>query len=201
MIAKISFLLMTLLIKRVPSTFGFQSRSLNKNLSLRYPILDSRASHPCTLPTTNSIQPRYDEKRGTRRTTSVSYSSSQCPQAQEWINRSVEYYTKVMRKEGLPLSASNRDEQSRIAKRLYHAIQQVRSGNLSRAEHIYHKTIIYINSEDDCTNVKLTTTILLLVLAFECIDNIGEAPMVFHFHQFFPTGHDREGSIHQMCLY
>mmetsp|Transcript_36213 Transcript_36213/g.65205 ORF Transcript_36213/g.65205 Transcript_36213/m.65205 type:complete len:480 (-) Transcript_36213:81-1520(-) len=178
MLVKISFLLMTLLIKGVPSTFGFQSRSPNENFSPRY-------QSPSTLPTTNFIQPRYNEERGMRTPTSVSYSSSQGPQGQEWINKSVEYYTKVMRVEGRPLSASNRDEQSRIAKRLYHAIQQVRSGNLNRAEHIYRKTIQDINNEDGCHNAELATTTLLLALVLQRMDNIGEARMVFH--RFFRT--------------
>lgn len=70
---------------------------------------------------------------------------------------------KVMR-----MDDASSDDQSRTAKRLYHAIQQIRSGNLNRAESIYRKTIRDINqmvSDDEgCRNAELATTTLLLAL-------------------------------------
>lgn len=116
-----------------------------------------------------------------------SYSRYQSPRGQEWIKKSIEYYTKVMRIEDSPMSRKSH-EQSRTAKRLYHAIQQVRSGNLNRAENIYRKTIRDINDladTDECNNAELATTTLLLALVLQRMDNIGEARMVFH--RFFRT--------------
>jgi len=172
MLVNISFMLMTLVIQGVPSSLGFQSRSLFKN---------HRASHPSGLVTDNSISPKYEKNSNVRATTSVSYRS---PQGQEWIDKSVEYYATVMRTERGSSSTSSEEKQSLIAKRLYHAIQQVRSGNLSRAEHIYRKTIRDIN-EDGCSNADLATTTLLLALVLQRMGNIGEARMVFH--RFFRT--------------
>jgi len=168
-----SFVLLVLIIDGIPSSLGFQSRTR---------IKDHVASHSAALLVTSSINPKYEKKSNARATTSVSYRS---PQGQEWIEKSIEYYTTVMRKEEGTLSATSRDKQSRIAKRLYHAIQQVRSGNLSRAENIYRKTIQDINKEDNCSNAELATTTLLLALVLQRMGNTEEARMVFH--RFFCT--------------
>lgn len=75
--------------------------------------------------------------------------------------------------------------QSRTAKKLYHAIQQVRSGNLSRAENIYRKTIEDIQKisrehDEECINAELATTTLLLALVLQRMGDTAEARLVFH---------------------
>ena len=83
-------------------------------------------------------------------------------------------------------SSSVDDElHSRTAKKLYHAIQQVRSGNLSRAENIYRKTIEDIQKisrehDEECINAELATTTLLLALVLQRMGNTAEARLVFH---------------------
>lgn len=117
--------------------------------------------------------------------TALSSSTYQGPQGQEWIQKSIEYYTKVMRMEDPSSSQLSGNEQSRVAKRLYYAIQQVRSGNLSKAENIYRLTIrdiqkLAAEEEGECRNAELATTTLLLALVLQRMDNIGEARLVFH---------------------
>lgn len=88
-----------------------------------------------------------------------------------------------MRKEKSSLSRSvYGQQQSLTAKKLYHAIQQARSGNLNRAENIYRRTLedIKNNSEDGCSNAELATTTLLLALVLQRMGDIGEASLVFH---------------------
>ena len=102
-------------------------------------------------------------------------------QGQEWIQKSIEYYTKAMRIEDPTTSQLSGTEQSRVAKRLYHAIQQVRSGNLSKAENLTIRDIQKLASEEEgeCRNAKLATTTLLLALVHQKMDNYGEARLVF----------------------
>ncbi|KAL7527063.1 hypothetical protein ACHAWF_006564, partial [Thalassiosira exigua] len=69
--------------------------------------------------------------------------------------------------------------------RLYYAIQQVRSGNLSKAENIYRLTIrdiqkLAAEEEGECRNAELATTTLLLALVLQKMGDIGEARLVFH---------------------
>mmetsp|Transcript_27366 Transcript_27366/g.38520 ORF Transcript_27366/g.38520 Transcript_27366/m.38520 type:complete len:185 (-) Transcript_27366:259-813(-) len=103
------------------------------------------------------------------------------PQGQEWIQKSIEYYTKVMRIEDPTTSQLSGTEQSRVAKRLYHAIQQARNGNLSKAENLTIRDIQKLAAEEEgqCRNAELATTTLLLALVHQKMDNYGEARLVF----------------------
>mmetsp|Transcript_13859 Transcript_13859/g.23650 ORF Transcript_13859/g.23650 Transcript_13859/m.23650 type:complete len:340 (-) Transcript_13859:487-1506(-) len=192
MISKKSYLLMTLLVfQQVSPNFSFQSISHNKSSQIH-------SRHPSALPSTVSIKPRHETVHPSKkRAPPTSQHSSKFPQGQEWIKKSIEYYTIVMRNNGASPSTSSKDEQSRLAKRLYHAIQQVRSGNLSRAENIYRKTIDDIRNEGNCANAELATTTLLLALVLQRMDNIGEARMVFHRFFLQAVDHIQKYPVHE----
>jgi len=122
------------------------------------------------------------------------------PSGQEWISRSIEYYTKIMRHDSVSEAVST-EEQSRTAKKLYHAIQQVRSGKLERAENIYRRTIQdirRIDQEEGCRNAELATTTLLLALVLQRMNNIPEARRVFH--RFFRTAVEKVKEEPHECL-
>ena len=93
------------------------------------------------------------------------------------------------------------DEQSRTAKRLYHAIQQIRSGNLNRAESIYRKTISDLkqmaSDEDDCRAAELATTTLLLALVLQRMGNVQETRLVYH--RFFRKAMEKDPSAECAC--
>lgn len=69
----------------------------------------------CSMPHAQAME------RAVRTPSSAAVSSStyQGPQGQEWIQKSIEYYTKVMRMEDPSSSQLSGNEQSRVAKRLY----------------------------------------------------------------------------------
>lgn len=205
MIARKSFLLLALLFGGVPSNLGFQSMRSPRNNNIisqtqNVVVLRSQSSASTAEPSSSYGDRRI--KTRSRKVPSASYRSYKSPQGQEWINKSIEYYTKVMRKtedESTSL-ISSKDERSRTAKRLYHAIQQVRSGNLNRAEHIYRRTISDIQKEDGgCANAELATTTLLLALVLQRMDNIQEARMVFHrfFRKVATSPHEEHDSCTQ----
>ena len=80
---------------------------------------------------------------------------------QDWIDRSVTYYSKVMRGERKILN----DSDIVLAKKHYFAIRKVKDGKLHHAELIYRRIIDELmNDEDQCDHAKLAVTTLLLAL-------------------------------------
>mmetsp|Transcript_18307 Transcript_18307/g.28264 ORF Transcript_18307/g.28264 Transcript_18307/m.28264 type:complete len:191 (-) Transcript_18307:63-635(-) len=140
---------------------------------------------PSTLAFLSATSTPHIRSTGTAIVPSTVLSSSTYhgPQGQqEWIQKSIEYYTKVMRMEDPATSQlSGTGEQSGVPTRLYHAIQQVRSGNLSRAENLTIRDIKKLAAEEEgeCRNAELATTTLLLALVHQKMDNYGEARLVF----------------------
>ena len=94
-------------------------------------------------------------------------------QREEWIQRSLDYYSKVMREERrrsigqLPIedSPEAQEEFLVMARRHYFAIEKVRNGKYSQAETLYRRIIDELQAdEDQCDHAKLAVTTLLLAL-------------------------------------
>ena len=182
------------LLSSVPSARGFQLQMPTRRRAVR----DRRAARPpSALPDARAGGPRREDD-GRAATTPVRPSQTPRsrppraragPEGEEWVAASVAYYAKVMRKHrGEALSPSLESAaEARLAFRLYHAIRQVQGGHLSRAEHIYRRTLrdIQREGEDGCSNAALATTTLLLALVLQRMGEVGEARLVFH--RFFRT--------------
>jgi hypothetical protein len=95
---------------------------------------------------------------------------------EEWITRSVDYYSKVMREERrrnegqISAEIVNQPEYQEkyviLAKKHYFALKKIKTGNLHHAEHIYRRIINELLQEEDgeCDHAKLAVTTLLLAL-------------------------------------
>jgi hypothetical protein len=106
--------------------------------------------------------------RGSPRSASSS-SLSHEQHRQDWIDRSVSYYSKVMREERRRSLGQWRDFDSDdyvlLAKKHYFAIRKVKDGKFTQAESIYRKIIDEILQEQEhCNHAKLAVTTLLLAL-------------------------------------
>lgn len=95
----------------------------------------------------------------------------------EWISRSVDYYSKVMREErrrniGQVANFDDpryQEEFAILAKKHYFALRKIKSGNLHHAEWIYRKIIndLLREEEGECDHAKLAVTTLLLALLLQ----------------------------------
>ena len=94
---------------------------------------------------------------------------------QEWIDRSMEYYSKVMREErrrnlgqvGDYNDPAYQQGFSLLAKKHYFALRKIKDGKPAHAEHIYRRIIQEIQTEQDdehCDHAQLAITTLLLAL-------------------------------------
>lgn len=116
-------MLIAALIRGLPSARSFYNVIPTRRTPLALRAFEPRANNAHT-----SGYPATSYARGVAATKAArpsNSSSSRIPQGQEWIKRSIEYYTKVMR-----VDEASSNDQSRTAKRLYHAIQQVRRRSL-----------------------------------------------------------------------
>ena len=94
-----------------------------------------------------------------------------------WINRSVEYYTKVMREERrrnmgqltLEEGPEQREEFVDLAKKHYFARYKIKNGMPRHAEQIYRRIIDELSHEEEghCDHAKLAVTTLLLALLLQ----------------------------------
>jgi hypothetical protein len=94
-----------------------------------------------------------------------------------WINRSVNYYTKVMREERrrnigqLPPQETGpvQEEFVTLAKKHYFARFKIKNGMPQHAEHIYRRIIDELSHEEEgqCDHAKLAVTTLLLALLLQ----------------------------------
>jgi hypothetical protein len=94
-----------------------------------------------------------------------------------WINRSVEYYTKVMREERrrnmgqltLEEGPEQREEFIDLAKKHYFARYKIKNGMPRHAEQIYRRIIDELSHEEEglCDHAKLAVTTLLLALLLQ----------------------------------
>jgi hypothetical protein len=115
---------------------------------------------------------------------------------QQWIDKSVDYYSKVMREErrknmgqisdDVFESVQYQDDFRVLAKKHYFALRKIKDGKHKHAELIYRRIIDEImNEEEDghCDHAKLAVTTLLLALHCQRMGDLKKARAVFI--QFF----------------
>lgn len=111
---------------------------------------------------------------------------------QQWIEKSVDYYSKVMREERRKNMGQISDEVFEsvqyqedfrvLAKKHYFALRKIKDGQHRHAEVIYRKIIDEImNEEEDghCDHAKLAVTTLLLALHCQRMGDLKKARAVF----------------------
>eukprot|EP00956_Cyclotella_meneghiniana_P016109 scaffold25275_cov60-Cyclotella_meneghiniana.AAC.2 len=107
----------------------------------------------------------------------------------EWIGKSVQYYSTVMRKQAasaeptLSLECDNDimlDENFiELATKHYYARFLIKQGKWSSAEKIYRRIIDELASEEECDNTKLAVSTLLLALHMQRTGDIKATRAVF----------------------
>lgn len=112
----------------------------------------------------------------------------------EWISRSVEYYSKVMREERRRNigqvqtvdweSVEYQEDFHQLAKKHYFALRKIKSGQHRHAEIIYRRIIHELMKEDGvddhhCDHAKLAVTTLLLALHLQRMGNVKQTRSVF----------------------
>ena len=105
---------------------------------------------------------------------------------QEWLERSVNYYSKVMRVERQRnLGSLDEDElesieYQRLAQKHWFAIRKVKEGQYQQAEILYKRIINEIMTEEDgCDHSKLAVTTLLLALHMQRMGDLKKTRSVF----------------------
>jgi len=115
---------------------------------------------------------------------------------QEWNERSVSYYSKVMREErrrnmgqidnDIFDSEQYQQDFERLAKKHYFALRKIKEGRFGHAEIIYKRIIQEIMQEDDhhghhgqCDHAKLAVTTLLLALHCQRMGDMKKTRSVF----------------------
>ncbi|CAB9502236.1 expressed unknown protein [Seminavis robusta] len=130
---------------------------------------------------------------------------------QDWIERSVSYYSKVMREERrrtigqLPDvvvdTPQYQEEFVLLAKKHYFAIRKVKDGKFTQAETLYRKIIeeiLHNTDEQECDHAKLAVTTLLLALLTKRMGDPKKTRSVFL--QFFRIAVlEREGDTECAC--
>ncbi|KAL7503418.1 hypothetical protein ACHAXN_001219 [Cyclotella atomus] len=116
----------------------------------------------------------------------------------EWIGKSVQYYSTVMRKnigkeDGLQQTAAVEPTISleyyddemldqdfvELATKHYHARFLIKSGKWSSAEKLYRRIIFQLGSEEQCDNTKLAVSTLLLALHMQRTGDVKATRAVF----------------------
>jgi hypothetical protein len=108
----------------------------------------------------------------------------------EWISRSVDYYSKVMREERRrtigQISGGNdpgyQEQFVILAKKHYFALRKIKDGSLLHAECIYRKIIEDLSREEEgeeCDHAKLAVTTLLLALLLQRMGDCKGTRSVF----------------------
>lgn len=111
----------------------------------------------------------------------------------QWIEKSVDYYSKVMREERRKNMGQLSDEMfesvqyqedfRQLAKKHYFALRKIKDGQHRHAEMIYRRIIDEIMNEEEedghCDHAKLAVTTLLLALHCQRMGDIKKARSVF----------------------
>lgn len=124
------------------------------------------SSHPPMTPSSNTRRYFQDD---------VSEISIAEQRRREWISRSMEYYSKVMREERRRNLGQVQDyddpayqeEFLELAKKHYFALRKIKDGKPAHAERIYRRIILEIQNEEEdehCDHAQLAVTTLLLAL-------------------------------------
>jgi tetratricopeptide (TPR) repeat protein len=112
---------------------------------------------------------------------------------QEWLENSVNYYSKVMREERRKNLGQVAEEElasqeyqqdfQRLAQKHWFAIRKVKEGQYEHAETIYKKIISEIMADEDeheqCDHAKLAVTTLLLALHCQRMGDLKKTRSVF----------------------
>jgi hypothetical protein len=113
-------------------------------------------------------------------------------QRREWMDRSMSYYSKVMREERRRnmgqidhdafLSDEYQQDFQRLARKHYFALRKIKDGQYQHAEVIYKRIIREIMNEEgngDCDHAKLAVTTLLLALHCQRMGDMKKTRSVF----------------------
>jgi hypothetical protein len=178
----LSLLLAILLVlsNTVPVTLAFSSRS-NDIMLRSKPHQAPPSVAPARMPMTKNT----NEDVGDRQTKVEQ-------ERNEWISRSVEYYSKVMREQRRRNigqvqtvdwnSVEYKDDFHQLAKKHYFALRKIKSGQNRHAEIIYRRIIHELMREDDhhhCDHAKLAVTTLLLALHMQRMGYVKQTRSVF----------------------
>jgi hypothetical protein len=111
---------------------------------------------------------------------------------QDWADRSVSYYSKIMREERrrnsgqLDSSVASSEEYQHdfqvLAKKHYFALRKIKDGQHTQAEQIYKRIINEIvneNEDENCDHAKLAVTTLLLALHCQRMGDMKKTRSVF----------------------
>jgi hypothetical protein len=136
----------------------------------------------------------------------------------EWIGKSVQYYSTVMRKnigrenndrmQQTPAEeatiSSERDNEPfdpefvELATKHYYARFLIKQGKWSSAEKIYRRIIDELAAEEQCDNTKLAVSTLLLALHMQRTGDIKATRAVFlNFFRRVALAHEEEDEVHK----
>mmetsp|Transcript_6293 Transcript_6293/g.9831 ORF Transcript_6293/g.9831 Transcript_6293/m.9831 type:complete len:232 (+) Transcript_6293:168-863(+) len=132
---------------------------------------------------------------------------------QEWLDRSMSYYSKVMREErqrnlqqidpDIINSEKYQEEYKRLAAKHFYAIKKVKDGRYKQAEVIYKRIIneIMADEEDgECDHAKLAVTTLLLALHCQRMGDLKKTRSVFlSFYRVVVVNSYTENESHPQC--
>ncbi|KAL7490163.1 hypothetical protein ACHAW6_015896 [Cyclotella cf. meneghiniana] len=136
----------------------------------------------------------------------------------EWIGKSVQYYSTVMRKkirrehdDGIQQTpavetaiSSERDDEPfdpefvDLATKHYYARFLIKQGKWSSAEKIYRRIIDELAAEEQCDNTKLAVSTLLLALHVQRTGDVKATRAVFlNFFRRVALAHEEEEEVHK----
>jgi len=124
-------------------------------------------------------------------------------QRQDWIDRSLQYYTKVSREERRRRIGQAKDFDTPeyqdtftvLAKKHYFALRKIKDGKPQHAEQIYRRIINELARDEDCDHAKLAVTTLLLALLLQRTGDAKQTRSVFlHFFRVAILEKDEEAT-------
>ncbi|KAL3785856.1 hypothetical protein HJC23_008744 [Cyclotella cryptica] len=136
----------------------------------------------------------------------------------EWIGKSVQYYSTVMRKnkgieynDGMQQTAAEEATMTfkadnepfdpdfvGLATKHYYARFLIKKGKWSSAEKIYRRIIDELGAEEQCDNTKLAVSTLLLALHMQRTGDIKATRAVFlNFFRRVALAHEKEEEVHK----
>jgi hypothetical protein len=131
---------------------------------------------------------------------------------QAWLDRSVSYYSKVMREERRRnmgqidadefTSEEYQEEFQRLAKKHYFALRKIKEGQYQQAEILYRRIINEIMTEEEdgeCDHAKLAVTTLLLALHCQRMGDLKKTRSVFLSFFRVVVVNSKENGGHQQC--
>ena len=182
-------------------TIAYSSRS--RHSSSGTPAM-APARTPNPLRYTNSMGENESEIASTKLSSDapaqVLDAVSKAQQRQAWINRSISYYSKVMREERrrelgqINDDTYDPDHFQAMAKKHYFALRKIKDGKPHHAERIYRRIIDELLEEEDqeeCDHAKLAVTTLLLALLLQREGHAATQTRSVFLH-FFRNVHDSE---------